>query len=149
MSLHPVFPADTDPAALAQYAALCWRLRKSGRHQVLLITSRDTGRWVLPKGWPIPGLDPHVSAAQEAWEEAGVEGEALPLPAGFYSYVKDNGSRARLCRVAVFPLHVSRLARHFPEQGQRRLKWFSPAKAAGKVAEPQLAALLAAWQPAP
>ncbi|MFB2532710.1 NUDIX hydrolase [Paracoccus sp. p4-l81] len=144
--LHPVFPADLPTDVHGQFAALCWRRAKVG-HQVLLITSRDTGRWVLPKGWPIPGLAPHAAAAQEAWEEAGVEGRAAPDPIGFYSYQKLGANRARHVVAAVFALKVKKLARDFPESGQRRLKWFRPEKAATKVAEPELAALLAAWQP--
>ena len=70
----PVLRATLTPVAIVragQVAALCWRLRK-GRAEVLLVTSRDTGRWVLPKGWPITGLSPQAAAAREAWEEAGV-----------------------------------------------------------------------------
>lgn len=141
-----MFPVDLAPDAFGQFAALCFRPHKNG-HKVLLITSRDTGRWVLPKGWPIPGLGPHESAAQEAWEEAGVEGLADPSVAGFYSYHKVMGERSKLCVVAVFPVLVKKLAKDFPEKGQRRLKWFNPAKAATKVAEAELAALLAAWRP--
>ncbi len=146
MRLPTVFPADLPPDAHGQFAALCFRRHKSG-HKVLLITSRDTGRWVLPKGWPIPGLAPHESAAQEAWEEAGVEGQADPEVAGFFHYHKVTGERSKLCVVGVFPIHVEKMARDFPEKGQRRLKWFSPAKAATRVAEAELAALLAAWRP--
>ena len=61
-------------AARTQYGALCWRMHR-GKVEVLLITSRDTGRWVIPKGWPIAGLAPAETAAREAWEEAGVEGD--------------------------------------------------------------------------
>lgn len=147
MALHPVFPADLPPGTVGQFAALCWQPRKDG-HRVLLITSRDTGRWVVPKGWPIPGLSPAASAMQEAGEEAGVEGKSGADCIGHYTYYKLNGTRARFCAVAVFPVKVKRLAKDFPEKGQRRLKWFRPAKAAEQVAEPDLAALLAAWQPA-
>lgn len=147
MPLHPVFPSDLPPGTVGQFAALCWQPRKDG-HRVLLITSRDTGRWVMPKGWPIPGLTPQAAAAQEAWEEAGVEGKVAPHCIGHFTYYKDTGDRARFCAVAVFAVRVKKLAADFPEKGQRRLKWFRPQKAAEKVAEPELAALLAAWQPA-
>lgn len=111
--------------------------------EVLLVTSRDTGRWIIPKGWPIPGLRPDEAAAREAWEEAGVRGEVLAESIGFYTYDKLMGaSRIVPCVVSVFPLHVSRTAGRYPECKQRRRKWFAPHKAASKVAEPELRALL-------
>ena len=70
-----------------QVAALCWRKHRD-RVEVLLITSRDTGRWVLPKGWPIPGLNAHEAAAIEAWEEAGVRGPVTPDALGYFGYDK-------------------------------------------------------------
>lgn len=136
--------------ARTQYGALCWRHGGEGV-EVLLITSRDTGRWVIPKGWPIETLTPEASAAREAWEEAGVEGAADPRCLGLYGYDKGIGvERLPLpCRVAVYPLQVETLATRFPEHKQRRRKWFSPEKAARKVAEPELQALLAGFVPPP
>ena len=129
-----------------QYGALCWRVAPRGV-EVLLITSRDTGRWVIPKGWPIPDLSPEASAAREAWEEAGVEGAADPRCLGLYAYDKGIGAeRTPLpCQVAVYPLQVDGLSNRFPEKKQRRRKWFSPEKAARKVAEPELQRLLAGF----
>lgn len=118
----------------------------------MLITSRDSGRWVIPKGWPIKGLTPDQAAAREAWEEAGVQGAPLPHCIGLFSYEKI-GNRAlavpdsRSCLVAVYPLEVAHLHDDFPEKTQRRRKWFAPAKAARKVAEAELQALLAAFAP--
>lgn len=142
--MPPPEPADTR----TQYGALCWRAGREGI-EVLLITSRDTGRWVIPKGWPIDGLSPEASAAREAWEEAGVEGQADTHCLGLYSYDKGLGRgegpkrQTVPCVVAVYPLQVSALAGSFPEEKQRRRKWFRPRKAARKVAEPELQALLA------
>jgi 8-oxo-dGTP pyrophosphatase MutT (NUDIX family) len=132
-----------DVATAPQVAALCWRLHK-GHTQVLLVTSRDTGRWVLPKGWPMAGKAAQVAAAQEAWEEAGVEGLVQAHSIGRYCYDKMRPNAAPLlCCVAVFPLQVRRLKSAFPEHKQRRRKWFSAAEAASLVAEAELAALLA------
>lgn len=129
--------------AAAQVAALCWRLHK-GRTQVLMVTSRDTGRWVLPKGWPIKGLTPEAAAAREAWEEAGVEGKVSGLSIGHYGYEKLRpGSAALPCRVDVFPLRVQSLKSAFPERKERRRKWFGAVEAAVLVAEADLRALLA------
>ena len=128
-----------------QYAALCYRLIK-GRATILLITSRDTGRWILPKGWPIAGLSPQSVAAREAFEEAGVCGVPAPMPIGSYRYVKQMAFDTDLaCVVGVYPLLVDKLRQKYPECGQRRRRWFTPAKAAARVLEPELQNLLAAF----
>lgn len=138
-----------DVATAPQVAALCWR-RHKGHIQVLLVTSRDTGRWVLPKGWPMAGKAPEAAAAQEAWEEAGVEGLVQPQSIGRYCYDKIRPNAAPLpCCVDVFPLYVRRLKAAFPEHKQRRRKWLGAAEAAGLVAEAGLAALLAALHETP
>ena len=138
-----------EDAMAEQVAALCWRLHK-GRVQVLLVTSRDTGRWVLPKGWPMVGKAPEAAAAREAWEEAGVEGIAQPHAIGRYCYDKMRPNAPPLpCCVDVFPLQVRRLKAAFPEHKQRRRKWFSAAEAAGLVAEAELAVLLGQLHEAP
>ncbi len=127
---------------LHQYAALCFRI-DSGRPKVLLITSRGTQRWILPKGWAISGLSPAETAAREAWEEAGVQGRLIGGCLGEYSYDKlfDDGS-VKPCVAQVFTLEVDQMAEVFPEQGQRRQKWLSPKKAALRVHEPELAEIL-------
>lgn len=138
-----------DAGVAMQYAALCYRRGGKGKIEVLLITSRDTGRWVIPKGWPIPGSDAPGGAAQEAWEEAGVKGTVAGPCIGLYSYDKvADGGRLMPTVVAVFPIRVAKLAGRWPEKGDRKRKWFSPAKAATKVAEPELAALIAGFEPA-
>lgn len=130
-----------------QYAALCWRDIGAGL-EVLLITSRDTGRWVLPKGWPMPGLAPEMAAAQEAWEEAGVEGKVHPVGLGRYGYMKEMGDdRAIPCAVVVYSLQVSGLADRFPERAERRREWFTPDAAANLVRELELAGLIRGFVP--
>ena len=128
----------------SQHAALCWRMHR-GHVEVLLITSRDTGRWVIPKGWPMADKTPAETAAQEAWEEAGVRGRTDEDPVGFFAYDK---LRAPLdpmpCAVTVFSLRVEKVAAKFPERKERRRKWFAARSAARKVEEPELRALLVA-----
>jgi 8-oxo-dGTP pyrophosphatase MutT (NUDIX family) len=130
-----------------QYGALCWRQGGQGT-EVLLITSRDTGRWVIPKGWPMPGLSPEAAAAQEAWEEAGVQGTMNPLCVGRYGYQKYLPAGASVpCAVAVYGLRVDALSKAFPEAKERRRKWFPQAEAATLVAEPELAVIIAQFIP--
>jgi 8-oxo-dGTP pyrophosphatase MutT (NUDIX family) len=90
-----------------QYAALPYRRRAHSRTQVMLVTSRETGRWIIPKGWPKKRKAPYASAAREALEEAGVVGEIGRDPIGSYSYKKRLKSGAVVaCEVHVFPLEV-------------------------------------------
>ncbi len=138
----------TDPSgARMQYGALCWRSGPDGV-EVLLITSRDTGRWVIPKGWPIPGLAPEAAAAQEAWEEAGVEGAMGPVCLGRYGYQKCLTVSAQVpCAVAVYGLRVQREATKFPEAKERTRQWVPQSIAASMVNEPDLGALIAGFVP--
>ena len=138
--------ADKSGAKL-QYGALCWRQGADGV-EVLLITSRDTGRWVIPKGWPIPGLSPEAAAAQEAWEESGAQGVMNPLCVGRFGYQKCLSVNASVpCAVAVYAMRVEGLAKSYPELKERRRKWFALAEAASLVAEPELAMILAQFTP--
>ena len=131
----------------SQFAALCYRVQ-NGKLQVLLITSRGTGRWIIPKGWPIDGLTPAHSAAQEAWEEAGVMGKPVDLCLGLFSYRKFiEGEETLPCVAMVYPLKVKRLAKDFPEAGQRKMKWVSRKRAAQMVVEPELARILRDFDP--
>ncbi len=125
-----------------QIAALCWR-KKRGQVEVLLITSRDTGRWVIPKGWPMDGRTAFEAAAIEAWEEAGVRGAIADQALGCFDYDKLHPSKpTQRCQVSVYPLRVAQLERKFPEREERRRKWFSARKAAKSVHEAELAELI-------
>lgn len=130
-----------------QYAALCYRLNK-GKPQILLITSRGTKRWIIPKGWPMSDRPPGGAALQEAYEEAGVIGRVTDAPLGMYSYIKTlSQGRALPCVGVVYAVHVDAMKGHFPEEGERRLKWFSRKKAARKVGEPELARIIRDFDP--
>ncbi|MFC3060983.1 NUDIX hydrolase [Paenirhodobacter populi] len=125
-----------------QFAALCLR-RKAGRNEVLMITSRDTGRWILPKGWRMDDRSEGETALTEAWEEAGVIGKVAGPPIGSYASQKMLLENQPMpCRVEVHPIHVDKLAARYPEKGQRRRKWISAKKAAKLVSEPELADIL-------
>lgn len=122
-----------------QVAALC---RDAVGH-VLLVTSRDTGRWIIPKGWPMPGRSLADAAGQEAWEEAGARGAVTQAQIGSYHYDKrqDRGFAIPV-EVRVYGMAVSELAERYPEAHQRRRGWFTPERAAQLVAETGLQALL-------
>jgi 8-oxo-dGTP pyrophosphatase MutT (NUDIX family) len=126
-----------------QYAALPYRRRTDDLFEIMLVTSRETGRWVIPKGWPISGLTPQDSAAREAIEEAGVLGQIGDQPIGTYHYDKrlPDGSSMR-CAVEVFLLKVEQQLASWPEQAQRQTRWFSVLDAAGAVHEPELSIII-------
>ena len=130
----------------SQFSALCYRF-KGGSFEVLLVTSRGSRRWIIPKGWPMDGRTPAASAMQEAWEEAGVVGKPINTCLGLYSYSKVIGETGTPCLVMVYPVRVKSLATDFPEKGQRRRKWFSAKKAAERVAEPELARIIRDFDP--
>ncbi len=130
------------PPAL-QVAALPWRIGEKGTVEVLLLTSRGTGRWVLPKGWPHKSEGLAGSAAIEAMEESGVIGEVGLNSIGHYHYDKlTQTSHIRRIRVDVFPLKFKNQMLQWPEKGQRELNWTGPDEAAKLVKEPELRNIL-------
>jgi 8-oxo-dGTP pyrophosphatase MutT (NUDIX family) len=137
---------DREPEV--QAAALPWRRNAAGGVQVLLVTSRETRRWVLPKGWPIKGLKAAETAAREAFEEAGVKGLIARRKIGVFHYDKRlaNG-RTQHVQVGVYPLQVGAEREVWPEMRERDRLWTSPANAAALVNEPELAELLRAFAP--
>lgn len=132
-----------------QVGALPYRIAAEGAAEIMLITSRDTGRWVVPKGNPIRGLAAHEAAAQEAWEEAGLRGFSCAAPLGAFDYVKRRRGGGRLTTVTLYPFAVLDQAPDWPERRQRRTRWFHLPEAAAAVEEPELAALIAGFRAPP
>ena len=131
-------------AAKRQYAAIPIRLSRKGKPKVLLLTSRGTRRWVIPKGWPMQKLSPADCAAREAYEEAGIKGRILRgAPIGRYRYRKSDRTELGKITVQVYLMRVKRQLSEWPEQSQRKLRWVKPDQAASMVAERELAILLA------
>lgn len=125
-----------------QVAALPFRISGS-RPEVMLITSRETGRWIIPKGWPQKGRSPHVVAMREAYEEAGLKGRIRKRPLGTFRYHKRlAGDQGVICRVTVFLLEVKRQLDDWPEKRSRKRCWLAPGAAADRVEEEELCALL-------
>lgn len=128
-----------------QVAALPWRVGEEGR-QILMITSRETRRWVIPKGGRMAGKTDPQAAAIEAMEEAGVQGRIADSPVGVFRYAKRLKSGLdRPCVVAVYPLRVVIQLGDWPEAHQRERRWMTPDEAAASVDEPDLARLIAAF----
>ncbi|MBX5056715.1 NUDIX hydrolase [Rhizobium lentis] len=129
--------------AIEQFAAICYRKFGDNAVQVLLITSRESGRWIVPKGWAIAKLAPHQVAEREAWEEAGVKGKAKKRPFGFYTYIKTRADGERVPSIVqVHLLEAREIDENFPEQKQRSSQWLPPLEAAVFVREPELKSLL-------
>lgn len=126
-----------------QVAALCLR-GKGDDLRVLMITSRGTGRWIIPKGWPIPGKSGAAAALTEAWEEAGVKkAQVKTNPIGSFEYDKitDDGGAIPI-KAKVYLVKVEKLADDFPEMDERKRKWMRPNRAAKLVDEPSLKKIL-------
>jgi 8-oxo-dGTP pyrophosphatase MutT (NUDIX family) len=134
---------SASPRSRLQYAALPYRRRDDGTTEVMLVTSRETKRWIIPKGWPSQGRKPHASAAREALEEAGVLGQADADAIGAYHYPKrlKDGTTTR-CKVEVFPLKFKSQRKRWREKAERKARWFDLPKAVKAVQEPGLRRLL-------
>lgn len=132
--------------ARTQFASLCYRI-SNGKVEVCLITSRGTGRWILPKGWPMDKKTPADAAAVEAWEEAGLTGHVHNQCIGVYSYIKPLSKNPVPVIAMVYPVHVQAIHTDWPERKERKRKWFGLKKAASKVAEPELKELLRNFDP--
>lgn len=127
----------------AQFGAAPFRYRDDGEIEVLLITTRETGRWMIPKGWPVKKLGPLAAAMREAYEEAGVRGDGGPS-IGAFDYLKIMRSGPdQICEVEVFPLLVREELDDWPERAERRRRWFSPEDASAAVGEERLRTILA------
>jgi 8-oxo-dGTP pyrophosphatase MutT (NUDIX family) len=125
-----------------QVGALPVRRGPDGALNVLLITTLQTQRWIIPKGWPWPGRQDWAAAAAEAREEAGVLGEARESSIGSYTYEKRRPTGLVPVRVSVYLLEVSEELEIWPECARRQRAWFKLAEAAEAVGEPELRALL-------
>lgn len=130
----------------AQFAALCWRIMND-QIEVCLITSRSRQRWIIPKGWPMHKQTPANAAATEAYEEAGLRGEVADVCIGVYTHSKPEKVGNAPILTMVYPLHVTHIHSEWPEDSQRRRKWFSLKKAAKKLSEPELKKIVESFNP--
>jgi 8-oxo-dGTP pyrophosphatase MutT (NUDIX family) len=113
-----------------QYAALPYRAKGKSKLEIMLVTSRGTRQWIIPKGWPKRGIPPYKTAAKEAFEEAGVLGKVSKRSIGSYPYNKIiKKGRTASCRIQVFALRVTRQHKRWPEKRERRIRWYRAAEA--------------------
>lgn len=133
---------------LKQVGALPVRKASNGEVEILLVTSRDTGRWVIPKGWPSKRMTDASAALREARQEAGVTGKIAAAPIGSYRYRKLENDSSRLIEVSVYRLAVKKERKSWPEKLERSRAWFDLETAARRVREPRLKTLIAALRKA-
>jgi 8-oxo-dGTP pyrophosphatase MutT (NUDIX family) len=138
-----VVSGDASPVRGLQYAALPWR-HADGRVEILLVTTRNTRRWIVPKGGPLAGRTPSESAAQEAFEEAGVLGKVEADAFGTFRYNKRRKSGEVIaCKVQVFAMEVERQRRSWAEKAMRETCWCTPEEAVARVSDVGLRRLIA------
>jgi len=127
--------AEIARAVRVQYGALPYRLAETNSLEILLVTTRQTRRWIIPKGWPIKGLKPSQSAAREAYEEAGVRGKVGAKSIGVFCWEKrmEEGVGVTPCEVRVFPMLVKRHFDLWPEAHEREARWFDARAAVAVV----------------
>lgn len=140
---RPDLPMPSAPRKpFKQVAALPVSVDMEGQLRVLLITSRETQRFIIPKGWPMKGRKDHEAAAIEAEQEAGLVGRIRKGPIGTYTYWKRRAEHFDLCRVKVFVLEFWDRLPDWPEKGQRRGAWLLVDEAADLVDEYGLVEIL-------
>ena len=131
------------PKKIEQIAALPIRWDSKDEIRVLMVTTRESGRWVVPKGWEMKGKTRWDAAAIEALEEAGVKGHVADDCIGTFRYTKVlKGGRIVPCLVRVYPMVVEKVMKNWKERHQRKRRWFTPKAAARRVCEPELAKVL-------
>lgn len=127
---------------LRQVAALAYRVEADRSLRILVLTSLDTRRTIIPKGWSMKGIKDHAAAAREAFEEAGVVGKVSGKAVGKYHYWKRRKDFFSFVRVDVYPLKVQTLVEDYPEAGLRQHAWLTPDEAALLIDEPKLSTLV-------
>jgi 8-oxo-dGTP pyrophosphatase MutT (NUDIX family) len=120
-----------------QSSVLPFRIGKKGL-EILMITSMKRKRWIIPKGIVEPDMTPAASAAKEALEEAGIEGDVLDQSIGNYHYKKWGG----LCRCDVFPMRVTKIHDKWLEKDERSREWVPAATALKRIRHKKLRSIV-------
>ncbi|WP_455474800.1 NUDIX hydrolase [Bartonella sp. B30(2025)] len=131
-----------------QVGAMIYRIKNESL-EFLLITSRRSGRWIIPKGWPVPNKSFAQAALQEAFEEAGIRGIIETSPIGTYEYEKSDLLIAKNKKICVYVFAVLHLYQEekWTEKSQRTYEWVSASEAIRRVKEPQLKELFLHYKP--
>lgn len=108
---------------------------------IVLITTRSSGRWIIPKGYVEKGMSPAESAAKEAWEEGGIVGKVESKPIGTYVYRRPSG----MYSVKVYPLEVESLLERWDEMHLRQRRVVSPAEALDMIVHDELKSLITSY----
>lgn len=133
---------DEDVPKLRQVSALVYRVEPDKTIRILVVTSLDTKRPIIPKGWPMKRLKKHDTAAREAFEEAGIIGKISCKPIGKFHYWKRRKTHFSYVRVDVFPMKMQKMLDDYPEAERRLRAWLTPEDAALLIDEPQLATIV-------
>lgn len=133
-------PDGTGEEERAQYGVLPWRVGRRGDLRILLITDRDRAEWGVPKGWPVEGRVPFMSAALDAFEEAGIIGDIDSRPLTDYTHVRQHDDGTQLaCRVTLFAMRVRGTLLQWKEGSERQRRWFAADEAADRIENVELA----------
>lgn len=125
-----------------QTGALPWRIARGSEPEVLLVTGRRSGRWMIPKGWPMIGKSLAEAAAREAFEEAGIHGTIDPQPLGSFHHRKRGFFGSVEVEILVHLLAVDEELSEWPEKGERTRKWFRVKDAVAQVESDELRELI-------
>jgi 8-oxo-dGTP pyrophosphatase MutT (NUDIX family) len=126
-----------------QTGALPWRIARGSKPEIMLVTGRRSGRWMIPKGWPMIGRSLADAAAREAFEEAGISGTIDPNPLGSFHHEKRSLFGTVEVEILVHLLAVDKELPEWPERGQRERKWFPVKEAVTLVDSDELGKLIA------
>lgn len=137
-------PGLKPPERQTQSGVLPYRI-VDGRAEYLLITSRRSKRWLFPKGSLMKDMTPWDSAAEEALEEAGIEGVVETTPIGVYPG-ELNDRRNTPVDIEIYPLRVETQHKYFHEQAQRQRKWMSADEAREAIDDPAKRAIIDAFE---
>ncbi len=127
----------TKPDFFYQQSAVIPFRRRDNNLEILVITSRRKRRWVVPKGVKEPDLSAQDSAAKEALEEAGIEGDVFPASIGSYEYEKWGGT----CHVEVYGMEVKKVYEDWLESFRDR-QWVPLEEAVARLGEEDLKAIV-------
>lgn len=127
-----------------QYGVIPYTTGKNGKpyKKILLITSRTNGFWIFPKGNLMKNKTVYETAAQEAYEEAGIRG-TVDQEHAYKSKYSHNGHKHELI---LFPMKIDDILDEWPEKHQRKRQLVTVDKALQMINLDTLYSCLKNWQ---